>query len=145
MNNEENYIPKSYITVSMVKEIMGEFTWPAPYEVYEGYDKDYVNIKFPICEIELYDVPENGVHLTFLTYNNGKELDATYKDIIYYNCIENYNPTEDIDFDMTVSSDRKVLTKRKVRNNLKSLHYYHMGFIDGTDYSWVKKYLERKE
>ncbi len=144
-DNKENYIPESYMTVEMVKEVMNEFTWPLPYDVIEGYDEDYAIIKFPTCEIELYDVPEDGISMTFLTYDNGKELNAAYVDIVYLECIENYNPEEHLDIEYNEYEDRERDTQKMIRNKMKNLQYYHLGFITGTDYSWVEKYLKRKK
>lgn len=61
---------------------MAEFTWPVPYSVEEGHDEDYVDIKFPHCKIEFYNVHEIGVLINFLTYDGGKELNADERDIL---------------------------------------------------------------
>ncbi|CAL2102318.1 conserved protein of unknown function [Tenacibaculum sp. 190130A14a] len=145
MNSEEKYIPKSYLTVEMIKEVMEEFDWPSQYEVFE--DDEMVNtfiVKFLACEIELYDVPEDGINLTFLTYDFGKKLDAEYSEVVYLECIDNYNPEKDIDVEYNSYTDRVDDTRRMVRNKMKNLQYYHLGFIKGDNHDWVNKFLDRK-
>ncbi|WP_299105586.1 hypothetical protein [uncultured Tenacibaculum sp.] len=145
MNSEEKYVPKSYLTVEMIKEVMEEFDWPSQYEVFE--DDEMVNtfiVKFLACEIELYDVPEDGINLTFLTYGFGKKLDAEYLEVVYLECIDNYNPEKDIDAEYNSYTDRVDDTRRMVRNKMKNLQYYHLGFIKGDNHDWVNKFLDKK-
>ena len=92
-------------------------------------------LNFTSCTIDLYDVPEAGISVNFATYNNGAIIDADYRDIVAYEAIDNYNPIEHIDFDIEDYSNPKDITKRKLRNLFKNLKYYHLGFIEGTDYS----------
>jgi hypothetical protein len=143
MNTEENFISESYMTVKMVQEVMAEFSWPVPYDVEEGYDEDYVNIKFPLCEIEFYNVPEMGVLIRFLTYDGGKKLNADERDIISF--IDNHNPKRDYLIEYGTGANNEDNTRKNVRNNIKWLQQYHLGFITGTDYGWVSKYLASKK
>lgn len=145
MTNTENYTPSSCLTANIIEQVMSEFNWPLEYEIEE--DDEQFNtfiIKFSTCEIELYDVPEDGIHLTFLTYDSGKELDADYSDIVYLKCINNYKPSEHLNIEFNEYKDKVDDIKKMVRNKMKNLQYYHLDFIKGEDYTWVKKYLQNK-
>lgn len=142
-NTEEYFIAESYMTAKMVKEVMEEFTWPISYNVEEGHNEYYVNLKFPLCEIEFYNVPEDGIGINFLTYDGGKKLNANEMDIIGF--IENHNPKRDYVIEYGTGANNTDNTKKRVRNNIKWLQQYHLGFITGTDYSWVTKYLSSKK
>ncbi|MGH1385155.1 hypothetical protein [Kordia sp.] len=144
MQEEKLYIPKSYLTVQIVRDVMAEFEWPVSYELIdETEDWRSVIIKFENCEIELTEVPGEGIHLEFLSFNNGKKLNAKYGEIIQY--IENYNPREHLDLERKRYNDRILHTISAVRNKMKNLQYYHMDFITGTNYSWAEKYLKDKK
>jgi len=141
---EELYIPKSYLTVQIVHDIMAEFEWPVSYELIdETEDWQAVIIKFETCEIELEDIPDNGINFTFLSYDNGKELNAEYSEIIKY--LNNYDPEEHLDLEYNSYTDPLLDITTSVRNDMKNLQYYHMDFITGTDYTWAEKYLKDKE
>lgn len=143
MKEEELYIPKSYLTVQMVHDVMAEFEWPVSYELIDLIeDFQAVIIKFENCEIELEDIPDSGLKLTFISYNNGKELDAEYSEIVEF--IDNYNPKEHLDLEYDTYTDPVLDTITSVRNDMKNLQYYHMNFIKGTDYTWAEKYLKDK-
>ena len=144
MNNVEVFFPERYLSLNMIQEVMAEFNWPEKYTVIEKSNlfRLFV-IKFPTCEIELHDIPETGIKLTFLTYDSGKELDADYADVVALDCIDNYSPSRDLDLELAYT-DLEDKTRKILRNKFKNLQFYHMGFITGKDYSWVHKYLERK-
>ena len=144
MKEEELYIPKSYLTVQIVRDVMAEFEWPVSYELIdETEDWQAVIIKFENCEIELEDIPDNGINLVFKSYDNGKELDVKYGNIIKY--LDNYSPREHLDLEYNTYRDPVLDTITSVRNDMKNLQYYHMDFITGTDYTWAEKYLKDKE
>ncbi|KAB8152087.1 hypothetical protein EZY14_015250 [Kordia sp. TARA_039_SRF] len=138
---EELYIPKSYLTVQIVRDVMAEFEWPVSYELIDLIeDFQAVIIKFKSCEIELEEIPDNGINLVFRSYDNGKKLDAKYGNIIKY--LDNYNPAEHLDLEYNTYTDPRLDIITSVRNDMKNLQYYHMDFITGRDYSWAKKYLK---
>ncbi|WP_046743439.1 hypothetical protein [Kordia zhangzhouensis] len=143
MKEEKFYIPKSYLTVQIVRDVMAEFEWPVSYELIDLIeDFQAVLIKFESCEIELEEIPDNGINLIFRSYNNGKELDAKYGNIIKY--LDDYNPTEHLDLEYNTYTDPELDIITSVRNDMKNLQYYHMDFITGKDYSWAEKYLKDK-
>ena len=83
MQEEEVYIPKSYLTVQIVRDVMAEFEWPVSYELIdETEDWQTVIIKFDSCQIKLEDIPDNGINLVFLSFDNGKKLNVKYGNII---------------------------------------------------------------
>lgn len=144
MDTNEMYFAESYLSVKMIQEVMAEFNWPVKYTVIQEDDFfDIYVIKFPTCEIELHDVPEDGINLTFLTYDSGKEVDADYADVVALECIDNYNPSRDLNLEL-MYTDLEDRTRKILRNKLKNLQFYHMKFITGEDYGWVCRYLERK-
>ncbi|WP_185208036.1 hypothetical protein [Chryseobacterium sp. C3] len=142
MITDEYFIAESYMTVKMVKEVMAEFTWPVTYSV-EKYNEYHISLKFPLCEIDLYNVPEDGVSVSFLTYDGGKTLNADEIDIIGF--IDNHDPKRDYAIEYGTGANNEDNTKKSVRNNIKWLQQYHLGFIMGTDYSWITKYLASKK
>ncbi|MFK7749097.1 MAG: hypothetical protein AB8B65_11950 [Kordia sp.] len=144
MQEEKLYIPKSYLTLQIVRDVMAEFEWPVSYELIdETEDWRSVIIKFETCEIELQDVPDDGINLTFISYKNGKELNANYADIITY--LANYNPREHLNLEYNTYTDPVLDITTSVRNDMKNLQYYHIDFITGTNYSWAEKYLKEKK
>ena len=123
---------------------MAEFNWPVKYKIVElSKDLGLFKIQFPTSEIEFLDVPETGAKLTFLTYDSGKKLNADYADVVALDCIENYDPVRDLDLELAYT-DLEDKTRKSLRNDMKNLQFYHMGFITGEDYTWVHRYLERK-
>ena len=68
MKEEKFYIPKSYLTVQIVRDVMAEFEWPVSYELIDLIeDFQAVLIKFESCEIELEEIPDDGLNLTFVS------------------------------------------------------------------------------
>ena len=143
MKEEELYIPKSYLTVQIVRNVMAEFEWSVSYELIDLIeDFQAVLIKFESCEIELEEIPDDGLNLTVVSYDNGKELGADYSEIIKF--LDNYNPTEHLDLEYNTYTDPELDIITSVRNDMKNLQYYHMDFITGKDYTWAEKYLKDK-
>lgn len=143
MKEEKFYIPKSYLTVQIVRDVMAEFEWPVSYELIDLIeDFQAVLIKFESCEIELEEIPDDGLNLTFVSYDNGKELDANYWEIEKY--LNNYDPEKQLDLEYNTYTDPELDIITSVRNDMKNLQYYHMDFITGKDYTWAEKYLKDK-
>ena len=144
MQEEKLYIPKSYLTVQIVRDVMAEFEWPVSYELIDEIeDWQTVIIKFDSCEIKLEDIPDNGINLVFLSFDNGKKLNVKYGNIIKY--LANYNPKEHLNLEYNTYTDPVLDITTSVRNDMKNLQYYHMDFITGTNYSWAEKYLKDKK
>jgi hypothetical protein len=142
-NEDEIFIPKSYLTVEIVRDVMAEFEWPVSYKLIDETDFFHmVIIKFETCEITLKDIPEYGIDLIFNSFR-GKELNAKYWEIEKY--IPNYNPDKHLDLEVDTIVDRRLDTITSVRNDMKNLQYYHINFIAGTDYSMAEKYLRDKK
>lgn len=142
MNTEDFFIAESYMTVKMVKEVMAEFTWPVPYSVEEGYNEYHIILKFPLCEIDLHNIPEEGVSINFLSYDGGKKLNVESRYMITF--IENHNPKRDYIIEYGTGANNEDNTRKSIRNDIKWLQQYHIGFITGTDNGWVTKYLASK-
>lgn len=139
--DENLYMPEGHMTASIVREIMKEFEWSNTYQIIDETDLvETIVIKFSKSEIEFKEVPDDGIHINFLTYNN-KELDAEMSDIIGY--IENYNPSEDLDLEFNNYSSPIEDVKSSLRNNFKILQHYFMPFILGEEVSWVEEYTNR--
>lgn len=145
MEDDGIFIPKTYLTAQIVRDVMAEFEWPVSYELIEDLSLIHtVLIKFKTCEIILRDIPQDGIDLIFSSFNR-KKLGAKYWEIEKY--IPNYNPVRDLDLDLEkyTIKDPILNTITSVRNDMKNLQYYHINFIAGTDYSMAEKYLRDKK
>ncbi|MDC0744564.1 hypothetical protein [Polyangium mundeleinium] len=69
---EDPFLTRSYLTMALLREVLAEFAWPAPYELEDDLP-DGIIVAFPRSHLYFSDDYLGEVHLRFLTEDTGTD------------------------------------------------------------------------
>lgn len=128
------YTPENYFNLSLVENLMNEFSWPDKYNLEE--DADGVSIIFPKSEVYLKNGYENNVSFILLAYK-GKDC---YIDMYtaFKILIKDYEVNPNVFDSLNLQNDNstyasKQATEANTRDLLKILNKYFKNFILGDE------------
>jgi len=136
-------LTKSYLTMDLLREVLAEFEWPAPYELEDDLP-DGIVVAFPHCHLYISDDYLGDVYLRFLTEDTGTE-----EMLELGHAMDAFVPQPrfgDPPSTPGLINDRSVYgSVEKVRNNLRDLCTVlltHLRPVLLGDFSWAQSYRE---
>lgn len=128
------YVPKDYFKISIVEEIMKEFSWPSEYRLEE--DADGVNIIFPKSEIYIKNGYENDVSFILISFN-GKDCYIDESTALE-KLVKNYGKESNVFKELNLKEDTTIYaspeaTEANIWDTIKILNVYFLDFIMGKE------------
>jgi len=145
MTMDDPFLTKSYMTMGILREVLAEFEWPAPYELEDDLP-DGIVVAFPRCHLYISDDYLGDVHLRFMTEDTGTNemlrLGHAMAALVPQRKYGEPPSTPGLINDTSVDG-----SVEKVRNNLRNMCTVlltHLRPVLLGDFSWAQIYRERE-
>jgi hypothetical protein len=142
---DDPFLTRSYLTMEIVREVLAEFEWPAPYELEDDLP-DGILVAFPRCRLTISDDYLGDVHLHFSTEDTGTKdmLSLGHAMAAFVPRPEHGAPasTPGLSHDMSIRG-----SVEKVRNNLRDLCTIlltHLRPVLLGNFAWAQRHRERE-